>query len=114
MISLLVILAVLSAVSADPAVIISNGLLSSPYTSAAYIASPSSPLVVPAVAPVAPVASVPASSVGALPYTAVSDYRYSYGSALSYQDYAPVVSSAALSLPYTLPYAYASDWYYRK
>ncbi|CAH4028709.1 unnamed protein product [Pieris brassicae] len=107
--SVLITFAVMiSAATADPAVLISNGLLTSP--SAAYIAS--SPLVSPVGAPFASLNSLP---VSALPYTAVSDYRYSYGSGLSYQDYAPVaLSGSAVSLPYTLPYAYAADWYYRK
>ncbi|VVD01311.1 unnamed protein product [Leptidea sinapis] len=99
------------AVACDPAFIITNGFLSSPYTSAALVA-PSA-----ALAPVAPVTNVapvaPLASVPAVPYTSVSDYRYSYGSSLTYQDYAPVANSA-LTLPYTLPYAYAADWYYRK
>ncbi|CAF4908592.1 unnamed protein product [Pieris macdunnoughi] len=115
--SVLIIFAVmLSAAAADPAVVISNGILTSP--SAAYIAS--SPLVSPVGAPFAslnslPVSTLPYTAVSSLPYTAVSDYRYSYGSGLSYQDYAPVaLSGSAVSLPYTLPYAYAADWYYRK
>lgn len=96
-----------AAVSADPAIFISGGYLSSPLTSAALVA-PGSP-----VAPAAPVASI--ASVGSVSPVApvLSDYRYAYGSSYNYQDTYPVVNSA-LSLPYSLPYAYSADWYYRK
>ncbi|XP_038206405.1 uncharacterized protein LOC119828349 [Zerene cesonia] len=111
--TLVTLTALIAAVASDPAVYISNGYISSPLTSAALVA-PAATSLVASVGPVAPLAAPVSSvaSIAAVPYASVSDYRYSYGSALSYQDYAPAVSSA-LTLPYALPYAYAADWYYR-
>lgn len=118
-------MALCAAVTADPAVIISGGYLESPLTSAALIA-PAAPLAsvqslapiaavgsIPAIAPVAPVAPVAPLAPVAPVTSYLSDYRYAYGSGYSYQDTYPVVNSA-LSLPYSLPYAYAADWFYRK
>ncbi|CAG4950319.1 uncharacterized protein LOC123694283 [Colias croceus] len=108
--TLVIVTGLIAAVFADPAVIISNGYLSSPLTSAALVAPGAAPVV--GVGPVSPLAPLPSVASLAVPYATVSDYRYAYGSSLSYQDYAPAVSSA-LTLPYSLPYAYAADWYYR-
>ncbi|XP_046968997.1 uncharacterized protein LOC124536486 [Vanessa cardui] len=118
---LITVLALIAAASGDPAILLSGGLISPSFTSAALVAQPAAPVVAPAtpvasfsplayssVASVAPVA--PAAQVAPV---AFSDYKYAYGSSVSYQDYYPVVNSA-FSLPYSLPYAYAADWYYRK
>lgn len=111
----IIVLALFAAVSADPAVILSGSLLSPGLTSAALVAPAAAPVVAPVsqVASYAPVATYPSvATVASLAPLSqlLSDYRYS--SSYTYQDYFPVVNSA-LSLPYSLPYAYAADWYYR-
>nr|XP_026486863.1 uncharacterized protein LOC113393948 [Vanessa tameamea] len=111
---LITVLALFAIASGDPAIILSGGLISSPFTSAALVAQPAAPVVAPATqiasfSPLTYSAVAPAAQVAPV---AFSDYKYAYGSTYSYQDY-PVVNSA-FSLPYSLPYAYAADWYYRK
>ncbi|XP_039755934.1 uncharacterized protein LOC120630712 [Pararge aegeria] len=107
---LISVLALSSAITADPAVIFS-GLLPPQLTSAALVAPGAAQLIppvapLPAISAYSPLASY--SAVGPI----LSDYRYSYSS--SYQDYYPVVNSA-LTLPYSsIPYAYSADWFYRK
>ncbi|XP_053606687.1 uncharacterized protein LOC128673100 [Plodia interpunctella] len=103
---LMTVLAVAS-VAADPLWIspyLSSPYVSAPFTSAAYVAAPSAAVIA---APSVP--TVPAT----LPYSSVS--AYSYGSAYTVQDYAPtLVKSAPNAIAYSLPYAYAADYFYRR
>lgn len=50
--------------------------------------------------------------VAANPYSSVSSYVY--GSGYSTQDYLVSPSAALTYGAYSLPYAYAADWYYRR
>lgn len=76
----------------------------SPFVASPYSAALVAPEVVaPGVAPVV---------TAAYPYSSVS--AYSYGSSYSIQDYLLNTAAGAPVAAYSLPYAYAADWYYRK
>ncbi|KAL0871984.1 hypothetical protein ABMA27_004424 [Loxostege sticticalis] len=117
--AMVTVLALLATAAADP-LVFSAPLVASPYTSAAYI-SPSAAYISPSAsvvaAPVAPAvnavpAAVPAAYPATVPYATVS--AYSYGSSYSVQDYFPTVVNQSPSLAYSLPYAYAADYFYRR